>query len=70
MLGKNDIEHYLIGLVYYFRQKSANKKDNIKTDIESLIPYKVAEISFAILGIYFGYKNLGHKKSWDKKQIF
>ncbi len=66
LLGKNDIEHYLIGLVYYFRQKSANKKDNIKTDIESLIPYKVAEISFAILGIYFGYRNL---RSQEKVEI-
>lgn len=66
LLEKNDIEHYLIGLVYYFRQKSANKKDNIKTDIENLIPYKVAEISLAVLGIYFGYRNL---RSQEKVEI-
>ena len=66
LLGKNDIEHYLIALVYYFRQKSANKKDNIKIDIENLIPYKVAEISLAVLGIYFGYKNL---RSQEKVEI-
>jgi len=66
LLGKNDIEHYLIALVYYFRQKSANKKDNIKTDIENLIPYKVAEISLAVLGIYFGYRNL---RSQEKVEI-
>lgn len=66
LLEKNDIEHYLIALVYHFRQKSANKKDNIKTDIENLIPYKVAEISLAVLGIYFGYKNL---RSQEKVEI-
>lgn len=55
LLKKNDMEHYLIGLVYYFRQKDSNKKDNFKIDIKSLIPYEVAEISLAILGIYFGY---------------
>jgi hypothetical protein len=66
LLERNDIEHYLIGLVYYFRQKSANKKDNIKTDIENLIPYKVAEISLAVLGIYFGYRNL---RSQEKVEI-
>jgi hypothetical protein len=66
LLEKNDIEHYLVALVYHFRQKSANKKDNIKIDIENLIPYKVAEISLAVLGIYFGYKNL---RSQEKVEI-
>ena len=36
------------------------------TDLENLIPYKVAEISFAILGIYFGYRNL---RSQEKIEI-
>lgn len=58
LLGKNEIEHYLIGLVYYFRHKDSNKKDNFKIDMKSLIPYEVAEISLAILGIYFGYSIL------------
>ena len=58
LLENNDLEHYLIGLVYYFRQKDSNKKDNFKIDIKSLIPYEVAEISLAILGIYFGYSTL------------
>jgi hypothetical protein len=66
LLEKNDIEHYLIGLVYYFRQKDSNKKDNFKIDIKSLIPYEVAEISLAILGIYFGYTIL---RSEEKVEI-
>ena len=70
LLEKNDIEHYLIALVYYFRQKNANKKDNIKTELESLIPYKVAEISFAILGIYFGYRNLRSQEKVDIKNRY
>jgi len=55
LLEKNEIKYYLIGLVYYFRHKDSNKKDNFKIDMKSLIPYEVAEISLAILGIYFGY---------------
>lgn len=55
LLERDVIEYYLIGLVYYFRQKDSNKKDNFKIDIKSLIPYEVAEISLAILGIYLGY---------------
>lgn len=66
LLEKNEIEHYLIGLVYYFRQKDSNKKDNFKIDIKSLIPYEVAEISLAILGIYFGYTIL---RSEEKIEI-
>ena len=66
LLEKNEIEHYLIGLVYYFRQKDSNKKDNFKIDIKNLIPYEVAEISLAILGIYFGYTIL---RSEEKIEI-
>lgn len=66
LLEKKDIERYLIGLVYYFRQKDSNKKDNFKIDIKSLIPYEVAEISLAILGIYFGYTIL---RSEEKIEI-
>lgn len=58
LLEKKQVLYYLIGLVYNFRQKSANKKDNFKIDIEKFIPYEVAEISLAILGIYLGYKNI------------
>ena len=66
LLEKNSLEYYLIGLVYYFRQKDSNKKDNFKIDIKSLIPYEVAEISLAILGIYFGYTIL---RSEEKIEI-
>jgi len=59
LLEKKSLLYYIVGLVYYFRQKNnSNKKDNFKIDIENLIPYEVAEVSLAILGIYFGYKNI------------
>ncbi len=70
LLEKNDIEHYLIGLVYYFRQKDSNKKDNFKIDIKSLIPYEVAEISLAILGIYFGYTILRSEEKIEIKDKY
>jgi len=75
LLEYNSLEHYLIGLVYHFRQKRANKKDSIKQDIENLIPYEVAEISLAILGIYFGYRTLRSQEkieliNRDFKKIF
>ncbi len=70
LLEKNDIEHYLIGLVYYFRQKDSNKKDNFKIDIKSLIPYEVAEISLAILGIYFGYSILRAEEKIEIKDKY
>lgn len=70
LLEKNEIEHYLIGLVYYFRQKDSNKKDNFKIDIKSLIPYEVAEISLAILGIYFGYSILRAEEKIEIKDKY
>ena len=70
LLEKNEIEYYLIGLVYYFRQKDSNKKDNFKIDIKSLIPYEVAEISLAILGIYFGYTILRSEEKIEIKDKF
>lgn len=54
-LLEKDLGLYLIGLVYYFRKKDANKKDNFKIEIEKLIPFEVAEVALAILGIYLGY---------------
>lgn len=58
LLEKKSYLYYYIGLVYYFRQKSSNKKDNFKQEIKNLIPYELAEVSLAILGIYLGYTNL------------
>lgn len=58
LLLEKDLGLYLVGLVYYFRKKDANKKDSFKIDIASLIPYEVAEVSLAVLGIYLGYTNL------------
>lgn len=59
--------YYLIGLVYYFRQKDSNKKDNFKLDIKSIIPYEVAEISLAVLGLYLGYSNIRANEIIDFK---
>ena len=50
--------YYFICLLYYFRQKDSNKKDNFKIEIKNLIPKNIAETALAILGIYFGYKIL------------
>lgn len=58
LLEKDALLHYYIGLIYYFKQKDSNKKDNFKIDIEPLIPQKYSEVAFAILGIYLGYENL------------
>lgn len=55
---KKELTYYLITLVYYFRLKDANKKDNFKANITAFIPLEVLEVSLAILGLYFGYKNL------------
>lgn len=70
LLEKKDIKRYLIGLVYYFRQKDSNKKDNFKIDIKNLIPYEVAEISLAILGIYFGYTILRSEEKIEIKDKY
>ena len=50
--------HYSIALIYRFRQKDSNKKDNFKVDVATFIPREIAETAFAILGIYLGYRNL------------
>ncbi len=65
--GENGLLYYLIGLVYYFRQKDSNKKDNFKIDIKSLIPYENAEISLAILGLYLGYSNIRSEELFELK---
>jgi hypothetical protein len=58
LLEKEAYIYYFICLVYYFRQKDSNKKDNFKVEIKNLIPENIAETALAILGIYFGYKIL------------
>ena len=58
LLEKEAYIYYFICLVYYFRQKDSNKKDNFKIEIKNLIPENIAETALAILGIYFGYKIL------------
>lgn len=69
--GESGLIYYLIGLVYYFRQKDSNKKDNFKIDIKSLIPYEIAEVSLAILGLYLGYSNIRSEELFElKNKIF
>jgi len=58
LLEQKEYLYYYIGLVYYFRFKNANRKDNIKQELKELIPYEIAEVALCILGIYLGYKNL------------
>lgn len=58
LLEKKACIYYFICLLYYFRQKDSNKKDNFKIEIKNLIPKNIAETALAILGIYFGYKIL------------
>lgn len=50
--------YFYIGLIYYFRDKNSNKKDNFKTNIEEYTPYDKLETSLAFLGIYYGYNSL------------
>jgi hypothetical protein len=57
-LLEKDLGLYLIGLVYYFRKRDANKKDSFKIEIEKLIPAEVAEVSLAVLGMYLGYTQI------------
>lgn len=57
--------YYYVALVYYFRDKTANKKDNFKIDVASLIPQEIAETAFAILGIYLGYSSLRANESFE-----
>ncbi len=57
--------YYCMGLIYYFRDKTANKKDNFKVDIASLIPQEIAETAFAILGIYLGYSSLRANENFE-----
>lgn len=66
-LGESGLVYYLIALVYYFRQKDSNKKDNFKIDIKSLIPYEIAEVSLAILGLYLGYSNIRSEELFELK---
>jgi hypothetical protein len=58
LLEKEAYIYYFICLVYYFRQKDSNKKDNFKIEIKNIIPKDIAETALAILGIYFGYNIL------------
>lgn len=57
--SKNMDIYYLIGLVERFKQRDDNNKlENLKADITDLIPSEKAELSLAILGIYYGYSRL------------
>jgi type II restriction/modification system DNA methylase subunit YeeA len=49
LLEKKAIFYYLICLVYYFRQKDSNKKDNFKIEIRNLIPENMVENSLGKL---------------------
>lgn len=69
LLEKDEKELYLISLIYYFRQKESNRKDNFKIDMKSLIPYEIAELSLALLGIYLGYRNLRSEEFIEIKDI-
>jgi len=57
--------YYYIALIYYFRQKDSNRKDNFKSDIKNIIPESIAEVALAILGIYLGYKILRAQETVD-----
>ena len=67
LLEHKEYLYYMIGLVYYFRQKDSNKKDNFKQGIKDLIPAKIAEVALAILGIYFGYSKLRASEEFEIK---
>lgn len=63
---KNLDIYYLIGLIYYFKQRDDNNKlENLKTNIADLIPFEKAEISLAVLGIYYGYSRLRSYETID-----
>lgn len=70
LLDKEAYIYYFICLVYYFRQKDSNKKDNFKIEIENLIPKDIAQTALAILGIYFGYKILRADEKIELKDEF
>ena len=65
LLEKQAYLYYYIALIYYFRQKDSNRKDNFKSDIKNIIPESAAEVALAILGIYFGYKILRAQETVD-----
>lgn len=65
--SKNMDIYYLIGLVERFKQRDDNNKlDNLKVDMTNLIPSDKAELSLAILGIYYGYSRL---RSYENIEI-
>lgn len=60
--------YYFIGLIWYFRQRDENNKlDNLKVDVKDLIPTSKAEVSLAILGIYYGYSRLRTYEKFELK---
>ena len=62
--------HYCVALVYHFRHKTSNRKDNFKVDVASLIPEEVAETAFTILGIYLGYSNLRASEKFELEEQY
>ena len=62
--------HYCVALVYYFRHKTANRKDGFKVDVASLIPQEIAQTAFAILGIYLGYSNLRASENFESQDKY
>lgn len=70
--NQNQDIYYLIGLIWYFRQRTdSNKLDNLKSDIQDLIPYDKAELSLAILGLYYGYSRLrSHEEIVFNDKVF
>jgi len=70
LLLPKGLELYLIGVIYYFRKRDANKKDNFKATIENLFPAKVAEVSLAVLGIYLGYTHIRPSETVEIKDDY
>jgi len=62
--------HYCVTLVYHFRHKTSNRKDNFKVDVAALIPQEIEETAFAILGIYLGYNNLRASEYFELKDKY
>lgn len=50
--------YFYICLVYIYRNKKSNEKEILKASMTKNIPFELAEISLAFLGLYYGYTSL------------